>query len=181
VTASPQQALDAIVDDLGPTYAVSPIAGQDRSMYVAVDHPAAQPGGGSLVVVDIYQYLKGAWQAQASVPLGTDAGTGILLPADQDTTPITLSAITGSALPDYVVTTASASSLISTIVSDQTGRWRAVPFRTPGGIALGVPDAVIRPTTITATFDSCTPTCANGTDQQVTFAYRAGTFVPLPG
>ncbi|MCU4183240.1 hypothetical protein K6U06_02625 [Acidiferrimicrobium sp. IK] len=181
VAPTPQAALNAIAATLGPTYAVSPIAGQDKSMFAAIDHPAAQSGGGSTVVVDVYQYLNGAWQPQASVPLGADGSTGLLLPASQHATPITVTALTGSADPDYAVTTASASALITTIVSDQTGKWRAVPFQAPSGTVIGVPDAIVRQTTIAATFNSCTPTCATGGAKQVTFAYKGGTFVPLAG
>ncbi len=178
---TPQQALNAIVTTLGPTYAVSPIAGQDKSMFVAIDHPAAQAGGGSTIVVDIYQYVGARWLPQASVPLGADGSTGLLLPARQDTTPITVVAVTGSAEPDYAVTTASASSLITTIVSDQTGKWQAVPFDAPTGTVTGVPDATLQQSTITATFNSCTPTCATGASRRVTFTYQGGVFVPLAG
>jgi hypothetical protein len=174
---SPTRALEALVATFGPAHAVSPFAGQGHRQLVAVDREAPAAAGGSQVIVGVYAWDGTALQSQASVPLGQDGTTGLLLPASEGETPITVVELTGSAEPDFAVTTASAGADIITIVSDQTGTWRAVPFDTPSGPALGVPSAVISGRTVRATFDSCTPTCAQGGAQTVTFAYQGGSFV----
>lgn len=178
---TPQQALNAIVAELGPVYAVSPIAGQDRQQYVAVDHQATQSGGGAQVVVDVYLYTDSSWVLQATVPLGADGSTGLLQPASQNQTPISVVAVTGAATPDFAVTTTGASTLITTIVSDQTGTWRAVPFAGPNGTLIGVPSATITGATVTGVYNSCQPNCAQGSEQRVAYTYRSGTFVPVEG
>ena len=175
--ASRQGALDAVVAGYGGRYAASPFSGQDRQQFVAVSHQVPLTGGGSQVEVDVYSWTGTALQRQAAVALGSDGSTGLLALASQGYTPITVVAVTGAATPDFAVTTNSASAFITSIVSDATCTWRAVPFVTSRGTVVGVPQATINGQTVQARFDDCTPNCAQGTIKTVSFTYQGGRMV----
>lgn len=172
-----QAALSSVVAAYHGTYAVSPVAGQDRQQLVAVDHEVPGAAGGDDVRVDVYAWTGAALVRQAAVTLGDDGSTGLLLPAAQAATPITVVGVTGAATPDFAVTTAGASAVITSLVSDATGTWRAVPFVTPQGVQVGVASATIRGRSVLATFDDCSPNCAQGGTRTVTFSYSGGRMV----
>ena len=168
---TPQSALNALVTGLGSTYATSAVITQDGAQWVAVaTNVTTSP---TTVGVSIYQFVNGSFVRQAIVPL-TDAG--VVLPASQNATPITTAQVTPSSDPDFIVETAGGSSSVTSVISDATGTWTAVPFDVNGQQEDSIPLATISGNTIHTQFDNCLPDCADGTESDAYFTYTNGVF-----
>jgi hypothetical protein len=168
---SPQSALNELVAGLGSTYATSGVIAQNGTQWVAVStNTTSAP---TTVGVSIYKFANGSFVRQSIVRL-TDAGA--VMPAAQDSTPITTTQVTPASDPDFVVTTAAASTNVTSVISDATGTWAAVPFDVNGQQEDSVPLATISGNTIHTQFNNCVPNCANGTETDEYFTYSNGVF-----
>jgi hypothetical protein len=156
-------------------FATSQVQITPAGTFVAISHNISQGSGGEDGVVDIYSYLAGAWQDQAT--LGGSDGLDVVLPGAA--TPITVAQFTGGSIPDFFATFAGADHTSAVIAADVKGTWQLLGVQGQSSPVL-TNATLIDPTLISQSVDNCTPTCASGTITDTTYRFDAavGELVP---
>jgi hypothetical protein len=134
---------------MGGKFATSPVQVTPSGTYAAISHDLAQGAGGEAGVVDIYSYVSGAWQDEATLGIAH---------------------FTGGAVPDFFVTFAAADHTSAVIAADLNGAWQLLGVQgQPGPVLTNA--TVIDPTLVSQSVNSCNPTCVSGTITDTTYRF----------
>jgi hypothetical protein len=168
------QAANSLGEQLGSWAVVSGASAGAGFYYVAA--ATAAPGGLGTVTVNVYKYVGSAFEIQATFPLTADGGVGELNPpGSSDDGGVMVVSLTGSAYPDFLVTTDGTTNTIASVISYLNGAWQVVPFATNSGPAIGVPYSNIIGGQILSSANDCNPNCAQGNITEVYYQFSPST------
>ncbi len=171
----PTQALTQLVAGLPAQHAATgPINTASGNLAAISFNDVNPPGGGTRPIVEILAFQGGGWTKTATVVL--DLGGTIEAPS-AGATPIVPVHVTGGTDPDFALKVSYNDGPHGAIISHTGGTWHALTFR--GGATPSPTDEVLSPTfsdtEVTAVFNTCTPSCAQGSPVTVTYRYSPRT------
>lgn len=143
--------------------------------YAAVSYNLAVAGQGTHPIVMVFAFDGAAWAKVATITL--DLG-GVVDPGYGIATPITVVHVTGTVTPDFAVVVNYNSGNAGAIISDIGGTWHPLTFTGgPGAVRGGdeIDSPVFTGTAVTETYNDCTPDCAGGTNETITYRYSPAT------